>query len=198
MFVINLPATECENTAYQDFNYPNPGDSVVTGTAATPGASTSGAGCAKVTAMGAGNGKLGEPAQATGGAGTTAAASKATTAAPASSTGQAGGVFAPGASSAATTTLATHATATQPAATQTAAQPTGTGSSNSSSSGCTACTTDGAVVCIGSNQFGLCNRGCAVAQDLAAGMSCSNGQITRRGLHFPRAHLHRRHGSVLF
>jgi hypothetical protein len=59
---------------------------------------------------------------------------------------------------------------------------------------CTPCTNDGAVVCIGSKQFGLCNRGCAVAQDLAAGMACSGGAIvgaTKRHI-FPRSHLHRR------
>jgi hypothetical protein len=59
---------------------------------------------------------------------------------------------------------------------------------------CTPCTNDGAVVCIGSKQFGLCNRGCAVAQDLAAGMACSGGAIVgaaKRHI-FPRSHLHRR------
>lgn len=64
---------------------------------------------------------------------------------------------------------------------------------------CTPCTNDGAVVCIGSNQFGLCNRGCAVAQDLAAGMACSAGVVvasTKRHLHFPRAHLHRRFSAA--
>lgn len=59
---------------------------------------------------------------------------------------------------------------------------------------CTPCTNDGAVVCIGTKQFGLCNRGCVVAQDLAAGMACQGGvvvgSIKRHA--FPRAHLHRR------
>lgn len=64
---------------------------------------------------------------------------------------------------------------------------------------CTPCTNDGAIVCIGSNQFGLCNRGCAVAQDLAAGMACSEGVVvaaTKRHVHFPRAHLHRRFSAA--
>lgn len=36
------------------------------------------------------------------------------------------------------------------------------------------------VVCIGSNQFGLCNNGCAIPQDLAAGTKCSGGVISKR------------------
>jgi hypothetical protein len=44
------------------------------------------------------------------------------------------------------------------------------------------CSTDGAVICIGTASFGLCNHGCAVAQQLAAGTTCSNGLITRKRL----------------
>ncbi|CBY00311.1 predicted protein [Plenodomus lingam JN3] len=76
-----------------------------------------------------------------------------------------------------------------------------TNSTPSSDGECTPCSNDGAVVCIGNSQFGICNRGCAVAQDLAAGMSCSDGVVvssTKRSVRFPRAHLHRhlhrRHG----
>lgn len=118
-----------------------------------------------------------------------------------------GGVFAPGASG------AVSAPATGPTAQPNppAAQPTTlvvkpapsaapsapeTPSNNTpTNSECTPCTNDGAVVCIGTKQFGLCNRGCAVAQDLAAGMSCSGGAVvasTKRHLHFPRGHLRRR------
>ena len=64
---------------------------------------------------------------------------------------------------------------------------------------CTPCDNDGAVVCIGASQFGLCNHGCVVPQPLANGMSCTGGAIVasvkKRSLHFPRAHLHRRHGA---
>ncbi|KAH8731943.1 hypothetical protein GQ44DRAFT_722106 [Phaeosphaeriaceae sp. PMI808] len=115
-----------------------------------------------------------------------------------------GGVFAPGASSAPaagptaqpnppvaqpTTLIPKPApSAAPPAVPET---PNNTTPSNGE---CTPCTNDGAVVCIGSKQFGLCNRGCAVAQDLAAGMACSNGVVvaaTKRHLHFPRGHLRR-------
>lgn len=39
---------------------------------------------------------------------------------------------------------------------------------------------DGTVLCVGATQFGICNFGCAVAQMLAAGTTCSNGAITKR------------------
>jgi hypothetical protein len=116
-----------------------------------------------------------------------------------------GGVFAPGASSApaAAPTAQPDTPAAQP--TTLVAKPTpsatpeppNTPDNNTTPANgeCTPCTNDGAVVCIGSKQFGLCNRGCAVAQDLAAGMACSNGVVvasTKRHVHFPRSHLHRR------
>jgi hypothetical protein len=42
------------------------------------------------------------------------------------------------------------------------------------------CSTEGALICISETQFGLCDHGCAVAQPVAAGTSCSNGQIIKR------------------
>ncbi|KAF2246035.1 lytic polysaccharide monooxygenase [Trematosphaeria pertusa] len=205
MFVANLPATSCSTTEGEDFEYPNPGNAVTTGASAAPGAATSGAGCASMVAMGAGAGQLGSPAEATGAPASSAEASApaATTPAATPAPSNPGGVFAPGASSAAPVASEPAATQpaaqpTQPAGTGVASPPASTGTPSVPSSGdCTPCETDGAVVCIGTNQFGLCNRGCAVAQDLAMGMSCSNGAITRRSIRFPRAHLHRRHGSEM-
>ncbi|KAF2632537.1 lytic polysaccharide monooxygenase, partial [Macroventuria anomochaeta] len=43
------------------------------------------------------------------------------------------------------------------------------------------CTTDGAIVCNGTTQFGLCNQGKVVWQAVAAGTTCSNGTIQKRG-----------------
>jgi len=40
---------------------------------------------------------------------------------------------------------------------------------------------DGAIVCNGSTQFGLCNFGKVVFQDVSAGTTCSNGVIQKRG-----------------
>lgn len=77
-----------------------------------------------------------------------------------------------------------------------AAPAAGSSSGNASSGSCTPCTTDGAVVCIGTDSFGLCNFGCAVPQKLAAGTSCSNGALSRRSIRFPRGTLHNRHAAL--
>ncbi|KAF2463374.1 uncharacterized protein BDR25DRAFT_384675 [Lindgomyces ingoldianus] len=42
------------------------------------------------------------------------------------------------------------------------------------------CSTDGALVCNGEDQFGLCNHGKVVFQPIAAGTRCQNGRITKR------------------
>ena len=119
-----------------------------------------------------------------------------------------GGVFAPGASSAPASGPTAQpnppaAKPTTPAAkpvpSATPQPPKDNNNTTPVNGECTPCTNDGAVVCIGSKQFGLCNRGCAVAQDLAAGMACSNGVVvaaTKRHVHFPRAHLHRRFSAA--
>ncbi|KAJ4373702.1 hypothetical protein N0V86_007845 [Didymella sp. IMI 355093] len=222
MFVANLPDTSCSTTEGEDFNYPDPGQSLVDGNSAALGDKLSGAGCASMTKMGAGNGQLGSP---TGGAGagssapaatqpaaTSAAASAPAVSAPATSSApgysaapiasaapsivvSAPGVYAPGASSA--------PAATQPAApvapVASAAPAAPVAPSTPSTENCTPCTNDGAVVCIGTSSFGLCNRGCAVPQALAAGMACTDGTIGAAAAKrsFPRAHLHKRHGSGL-
>ncbi len=113
-----------------------------------------------------------------------------------------GGIFAPGASSAAPvastqTTLITvtgtpstpaqsTAVASKPAATVPAAPTGGSGATpttapGSGSGGSGTCTTDGAIVCNGPTQFGLCNKGSVVWQAVAAGTTCSNGTIQKRG-----------------
>ena len=226
MFVANLPDTQCSTTQGEDFNYPDPGQSLVDGAGADLGDSLSGAGCASMTKMGAGNGEIGSPtggASASTPAATQPAATSAATSAPAASAPAASsgagysaapiassaapvysaassavvsvpGVFAPGASS------TPAATATAPAATSAAASaaPVASSTPSSGSSDCTPCTSDGAVVCIGTSSFGLCDRGCAVPQALAAGMACTDGTIGAAAKRsFPRAHLHKRHGSGL-
>jgi hypothetical protein len=222
MFVVNLPETQCSTTATQDFVYPNPGKNVVQGKAVSLGSTLTGSGCTKMNAMGAGAGSIGSPSAGTPSTPDEGTPSKpsgtpAKSAAPSASSinkgpGETpapinpGGVFAPGASSApaaAPTVVApkpaqSSAPAAKPvpsAAPAPPAAPQTPGNNTPSNGDCTPCTNDGAVVCMGSKQFGLCNRGCAVAQDLALGMSCTNGVVvasTKRHLHFPRAHLHRR------
>jgi hypothetical protein len=74
-----------------------------------------------------------------------------------------------------------------------AASPTGYSSSSDSSNGSagnsTTCTTEGAVVCNGSDQFGLCDHGSVVWQKISSGTTCSNGSIQRRSAHV-RRHAH--------
>ncbi|KAJ4993418.1 hypothetical protein SVAN01_00966 [Stagonosporopsis vannaccii] len=235
MFVANLPDTSCSTKEDQDFNYPDPGQSLVDGNSAALGDDLTGAGCDAMTKMGAGSGQLGSP---TGGAGagssapaaTQPAATSTVASAPAISSPAASapaasapavssapgysaapipsaslvasvpGLFAPGASSA---PIASAPAATKPvasAAPVASSAPVASTAPTTPTTGddCTPCTNDGAVVCIGSDSFGLCNRGCAVAQQLAAGMACTDGAIVAAAKRsFPRAHLHKRHGSGL-
>ncbi|KAE8863171.1 hypothetical protein PTNB73_06378 [Pyrenophora teres f. teres] len=123
-----------------------------------------------------------------------------------------GGIFAPGAAPAAPAPATPSTPAAEPnapapkpsSAPQQPQQPDNSSSTPSAPAGnadCTPCQTEGSVVCMGGNMFGLCNHGCAVPQALARGMSCSAGAVvasTRRSLKFPRGHLHRRHGASHF
>ncbi|KAH6639045.1 hypothetical protein C7974DRAFT_125423 [Boeremia exigua] len=241
MFVANLPDTSCTTKENEDFNYPEPGQSLVDGASADLGDTLSGAGCAAMTKMGAGSGS-GTPTQAPGAGSSAPAATQPAASAPVASAPVASapvasapvasapaasapaasppavsapgysaapvasaspvvsvpGIFAPGASSApaASAPAATPA----PVASAAPAPPAASAAPVSPPTGgdCTPCTNDGAVVCIGTSSFGLCNRGCAVAQQLAAGMACTDGSIVAAAKRsFPRAHLHKRHGAGL-
>jgi len=68
--------------------------------------------------------------------------------------------------------------------------PTGSSSSSNGATGSSnTCTTEGAIVCNGPDQFGLCNHGNVLWQDVAGGTTCSNGSIQRRSAHV-RRHAH--------
>ncbi|KAK1759907.1 hypothetical protein QBC47DRAFT_292655 [Echria macrotheca] len=61
-----------------------------------------------------------------------------------------------------------------------AAPAAGSGSGSGSGAGSAqSCSPDGAIICIGASQFGICDHGHAVPQALAPGTSCSNGVIAR-------------------
>jgi hypothetical protein len=216
MFVANLPADSCTTDTSKNFVFPEPGSAVSELKRTDLSKTVTGASCAVQNKLGAGAGSIGSPS-----AGTPSTPSQGTTPSEPSSYPSAvapsasapvkgpteskapinpGGVFAPGASSApaASSPAAAQPSApvAQPAPAAPSAAPQVPSNSTPSNGDCTPCTNDGAVVCIGSKQFGLCNRGCAVAQDLAAGMMCSNNAVvasTKRSFNFPRAHLHRRH-----
>lgn len=218
MFVANLPNTECNTDPMKNFVYPEPGQNVNQLKQNALSENLTGAGCATQNKLGAGAGSIGSPSQGTPSTPSQGYPSKPSNIAsspvaspinkgPTESKAplNPGGVFAPGASSAPAASSPTAQPAppapkpSAPAAAPSAApQPPSTQPPNNTTptdGQCTPCTNDGGVVCIGSKQFGLCNRGCAVAQDLAAGMSCSNGAVVastkKRHIHFPRAHLHR-------
>lgn len=128
-----------------------------------------------------------------------------------------GGVFAPGASSGSpagptapvrpstSTTLVTVTATptppvrpTPPAGTGSPAIPTtpstpggGSGTPSTPGGGPSTCSEDGAIVCNGATQFGICNNGKLVWQEVAAGTTCANGSITKRGYNgrIVRSHL---------
>ncbi|KKY24868.1 putative dna-directed rna polymerase [Diplodia seriata] len=187
MFVANLPRESCEVPDSMNMVFPNPGDSVETAESSALATSLQGSGCASVTKLGAGAGKAGTAAEATGAASGAAGASTPVST-PAASTPAAGGVFAPGAASGSyTATSMVSVVVTQSAAgaaTTPAASPAtpaaAAGTPASSSGDCTSCSSNGSVVCIGSDSFGICNNGCAVKQSLASGTTCSNGTISKR------------------
>jgi hypothetical protein len=221
MFVSNLPATQCTTDSNKNFVYPDPGQNVKHLKQVDLSSTVTGSGCSTINKMGAGNGQMGSPSAGTPSTpsqGTpsqespvasspasypvASSPSKGPTASKVPSN-PGGGVFAPGASSAPASapTAQPEAPASKPSSAPPAANPVpsaapSTPNTTTPSNGeCTPCTNDGGVVCIGSKQFGLCNRGCAVAQDLAAGMSCQAGAVvasTKRHINFPRAHIHRR------
>jgi hypothetical protein len=123
------------------------------------------------------------------------------TAAPSAAPENPGGEFAPGAGASTKTTLVTvtgsPSKPTVPLGTGTPSKPTaslGTATPAKPSSapaappaaapptaGNTACSEDGAIVCNGETQFGLCNHGQVVWQAVAAGTKCTNGVIAKRG-----------------
>ncbi|KAF2087277.1 lytic polysaccharide monooxygenase [Saccharata proteae CBS 121410] len=192
MLVANLgDYVDCTSPQSADTKYPDPGDSVEVDNASDLKLPT-GSAC-------------GSTAKASGAATSAAGAASGAADAGASSSAAGGGVFVPNAATPSSTlttvitktasipaVISTPAYASTPVAISTpvyvstpAAAASTPGSSTGSSS---TCSTEGAVVCNGSTQFGLCNNGSVVWQPVAAGTTCSNGQITRRDGSAARAH----------
>ncbi|EGP85006.1 unnamed protein product [Zymoseptoria tritici ST99CH_3D7] len=66
-----------------------------------------------------------------------------------------------------------------------------TTSSGDCSGGAVSCPNPGAVVCIGSSQWGLCDiNNCAVPRELSAGTSCAAGVVSKRSAGHLRRHVH--------
>lgn len=207
MFVANIATADCTTPPNFNVLFPNPGQNVVTDESAAKNEAPTGTGCGKAIAGGGASASGGASSAA---AAQSSAAVVQSSAAAAIPTSNPGGVFAPSASSAAaiepTSTMTTLVTVTaslsdpamatsapaasEPAASEPAAsEPAASASApaaaapTSSSGGNTGCTTNGAVLCNGPTQFGLCDDGKVVWQPVAAGTTCSNGQITRRAFH---------------
>ncbi|KAK4940947.1 hypothetical protein LTR66_014857 [Elasticomyces elasticus] len=205
MFVANLASVDkCPTTASVDVQFPNPGKYATTkkpsGMAAQtaltfPMAIPTGEGCAGDGGSAAATGAIPSSALAS----PSAYASSVVSAIAPSNTGGSGytsGASAVGAQ-VTTTTFATvtsyssaavpaYVTASSPLA---ASSPAPSPSSNSNTStpsgscpsGKVPCPSLGSVVCVGTGHFGICDvDGCAVAQVLADGTTCSNGVVTRK------------------
>lgn len=163
MAVANIAGQgSCTTTANSDYTFAKPGKSVaklgtgpfqeLCGGAASEGTGTDGSG----NTGGSGSGDSTPAASVTPPTGQTAPTEQASPNAPVESPME---------------------PATTPApATPTADNSTGGGSTGGGST----CSEEGAVVCNGESQFGVCNGGQVVYQPVAAGTKCSNGQIARR------------------
>lgn len=180
MFVANLAAiNSCPTTEETNVKFPNPGNSVESSSDSPYPIDT----------------PVGEGCDAnSGGSGGPAPDPKPSSMAPAPTyssmmptmyptiTSNPGGVFAPGAS----TTFSTYVVTTSaPAA-----------GGSPPAGGSVPCSTDGAVVCIGASQWGMCSGGMAYPMELAAGTTCSGGVIARRAVEpeqLARRHPHHYH-----
>jgi hypothetical protein len=212
MLVANIATSTCKSPTSKVLKIPNPGENLVTsGNAADImdgtgdcGSSSGGTTPAQPSSPAGQPGsapKSSAVSQPTPPAGGSPAQSSAAAppSAPSAPPSNPGGVFAPGASGApalTSTTLVTvtgtpaPAKPTVPASpgTGTPAQPSAPSSpsvpsppSNGGGSA-TSCSSPGAIVCNGEKQFGLCNNGNVVWQDVAAGTACVNGVISKRSL----------------
>ncbi len=194
MFVANLPREQCSIPESVDFIFPSPGDSVETpfSTALASTFAVS-AGCAAMTKLGAGAGKAAGPTAAPAGPVIPVTSAAPIVAAPTNS------VAAPTHPALSMTTLTvTYTNNVALPSTPVAAPPAPALFNNGSCpTGSQSCSSPGALVCIGSSQFGICDTNmCAVAQPLAAGTTCSAGVVTKRSLRVPpHARTHRRFGA---
>jgi hypothetical protein len=172
LFVSNI--NECKTPVGGAVKFPSPGAVLQDGGTGDVKAPTG-----QCAAGSGGNGN--SPAPAPSKAPTTTAA-KAPTAAPSNP----GGVFAPvpspsgGAATSTATTLVT-VTGTGPAVVAPTSPAAPAPPSNGTpSTGGNSCSENGAIVCNGANQFGLCNNGQVVWQQVAEGTTCSDGKIQKR------------------
>jgi hypothetical protein len=197
MFVANLPSTECGTVEKFDYAFPQPGDSVTTGNGAKVMTTLSGTGCVSMTRLGAGSATLHSVdavAQAMSDQSgvrtereTLAAVTTATALATAIviATGKVpGGVLEAAPATNTVTPVAPSPLTLSSSATSVIQPQTHEISSDSleHTDTCIPCAEGKSVVCLDGEHFGLCDRGCAIPQLLAAGTFCSHGSILRRNV----------------
>ncbi|KKY27881.1 putative chitin-binding domain 3 [Diplodia seriata] len=178
--------------------FPNPGDSLVTGAedVLTGGLAAPKGQCAGGSSKASSSSSSSSSESSSEESSVSSSATTLSTAVAQTSSAAAGGIFAeaPASSSpaaaaaaeepatsaaapvAATTLLTMTSAAAQAATTEVATQATQIATAGEANSACTDAT-DGQVVCNGSSQYGLCNRGNVVFQDVAAGMACKDGKV---------------------
>lgn len=209
MFVINLPRSDCSIGEGQDFVFPNPGLYAETPVSTALGSQTAGSNCAAVTNKGAGAGNAGEPVPAP-----TSAPSYEGGEAPASSEAEPSVTETfpqRGVADAPATTMATSEAQAQPSteatpsyAAPSSAAPGPAPSDTDYSSGppsndtspdefgncqdtAVPCSSPGNLVCIGSEEWGMCNvNNCAFPMPLAPGTVCQGGTIGAAGGNYKR------------
>jgi hypothetical protein len=185
MFVANLPGTSCSTVERFDFVFPQPGDSVSTGTPVTI-AALQGTGCASA-GLGSGSGAIHTPERAAERTGGHSANRNFPEESPVSFTAATNNptlikvakmsdstTSAPAAVSSVATKLDIESVIGTRSITTTPQVETGAPTT------CIPCSDEGSIACIDETHFGVCNYGCATRQLLAEGTSCWQGSIVKR------------------
>jgi hypothetical protein len=186
MLVANLASSTCKSPLSQALKFPNPGSELQTASTGDVKEPTGECGASGNTPPSSpGDEQPSKPSSsaaykpsASAGGPTAPAPEPTPTATPSSP----GGIFAPGASGASsaqtrTTMLTVTGAPSGPTGTGAPAQPTGYPSGGQGES----CSEQGAIMCNGTDKFGLCNNGSVVWQSVSPGTTCSNGSIQKRG-----------------
>jgi hypothetical protein len=178
MFVANIASTACATVEDFDFLFPQPGDSVSTGTPVTI-AALHGTGC---TAMGPGGlgaktiRPPGNPIEGISSSSPDGYPSKQPSAVVIAAAKTPPYVEAARVSDSAAVVVVpvAHTSATIHLSSVLRHMQSGTPSS------CTQCSGDGNILCIDDTHYGLCDHGCAIRQPLADGTFCQQGTILKR------------------
>ncbi|KAF2440267.1 lytic polysaccharide monooxygenase [Karstenula rhodostoma CBS 690.94] len=195
MFVANIASTTCTSPLNHAVKFPNPGENLEDGgtndtedptgecgaTGSTPAAPSAGAPAESAP--------VSAPVESAPVASATAAPVPTTLATIAT---QAPVASAPVASApvASSPVSATIPSSTAPANPDSGSE---TGGSTGGSTGAAGtCSSEGAIVCNGADQFGICNGGSVVWQAVAPGTTCSNGNVQKRSMYYGRPALHAR------